>query len=254
MVVLYGMQRWRQLLFIGLIYPILSSGVWAQSFVSGPAQTTLIELYTSQGCSSCPPAEKYLNSLKDDPRLWKQYIPLALHVDYWDYLGWKDKFALASNTLRQRHYAKVNAQRTIYTPAFFVNGQPWRQRFYNRDPLLTKQDSGILKVNLSGNQLSASFEPAASSAVAKYNDALVLNIAIAGMGFDSDIQAGEREGSQPQHEFVLLSHSQHRSNDKNWSLSLPHYQTKGANSLALIAWVSRQTNPTPLQAVGGYIE
>ena len=55
-------------------------------------RTTLIELYTSEGCSSCPPADRWLSRLKDDPRLWKQIVPLAFHVDYWNYLGWRDRF------------------------------------------------------------------------------------------------------------------------------------------------------------------
>lgn len=62
---------------------------------SGKQQTTLVELYTSQGCSSCPPAERWLSSLQNDPRLWKELIPVAFHVDYWNYLGWNDQIGRA---------------------------------------------------------------------------------------------------------------------------------------------------------------
>jgi hypothetical protein len=243
------MQRWQRLLITGLVTSILSANAWSQSFNSGPAQTILIELYTSQGCSSCPPAEQYLNSLKNDPLLWKKYIPLAFHVDYWDYIGWKDQFALATNTLRQRQYAKVNSQRSIYTPAFFINGKPWRYRFYNRKPDTRQHDSGILKVNLSGNKLTASFSPVFKSA-----EDLILNVAIAGMGFSIDIEAGEREGSRPRHEFILLNLTQYRSTDMTWSAVLPSFDNKGAGQLALVAWVSRQGDPTPIQSLGGYIK
>jgi len=65
------------------------------SFNSGESQNTLIELYTSEGCSSCPPADKFLSDYVKSKDLWTQYIPLAFHVDYWDYLGWKDVFASA---------------------------------------------------------------------------------------------------------------------------------------------------------------
>ncbi|MCK5360690.1 MAG: DUF1223 domain-containing protein, partial [Gammaproteobacteria bacterium] len=58
-------------------------------FSSGEGKVNLVELYTSEGCSSCPPAEKWMNNLKDDPRLWQHFVPLAFHVDYWDYIGWK---------------------------------------------------------------------------------------------------------------------------------------------------------------------
>ncbi|MBT8418794.1 MAG: DUF1223 domain-containing protein [Silicimonas sp.] len=79
----------------------------------------VVELFTSQGCSSCPPADKILGELakRDD------IIALALHVDYWDYIGWKDKFANPSFTKRQRAYAHANGGRTIYTPQMIVAGQ-----------------------------------------------------------------------------------------------------------------------------------
>ena len=88
----------------------------------GPVQAgervVLIELYTSQGCSSCPPADALLKELS--PR--EDVIPLALHVDYWDYIGWKDVFADPAYADRQRAYARAAGQRTIYTPQMIVGG------------------------------------------------------------------------------------------------------------------------------------
>jgi len=78
----------------------------------------IVELYTSQGCSSCPPADALLNDLDKDPNV----IALALHVDYWDYLGWKDTFSNNQYTLRQRAYARAAQKRTIYTPQMVVQG------------------------------------------------------------------------------------------------------------------------------------
>lgn len=66
---------------------------------SGAQTVPLLELYTSEGCSSCPPADKWLSGLKPDP---KKFIPLAFHVDYWNYIGWKDKFSKAEYSDRQR--------------------------------------------------------------------------------------------------------------------------------------------------------
>ena len=78
----------------------------------------VVELFTSQGCSSCPPADELLHKLsrRDD------VIALALHVDYWDYIGWKDQFALPGHTERQKGYARVAGRRTIYTPQMIING------------------------------------------------------------------------------------------------------------------------------------
>ncbi len=78
----------------------------------------VVELYTSQGCSSCPPADRVLEQLinKDD------VIALALHVDYWDYLGWRDEFADPAYSARQRRYARVWNERSVYTPQIVVQG------------------------------------------------------------------------------------------------------------------------------------
>jgi hypothetical protein len=93
---------------------------------SGGNQTAVVELYTSEGCSSCPPADRWLSQLVEIPRDKLDVLALAFHVDYWDYLGWKDRFASADYTSRQRQLGANNLQRTIYTPEFFVNGMETR--------------------------------------------------------------------------------------------------------------------------------
>ena len=78
----------------------------------------MIELFTSQGCSSCPAADKLLGELAQDPSL----VALSLPVDYWDYLGWKDTLALQGHANRQRAYAEARGDREVYTPQVVVNG------------------------------------------------------------------------------------------------------------------------------------
>jgi hypothetical protein len=77
-----------------------------------------VELFTSQGCSSCPPADAYLGMLAKRPDI----VALSYHVDYWDYIGWKDAFATHATTERQRAYARVLRQRYVYTPEMVVEG------------------------------------------------------------------------------------------------------------------------------------
>src|SRR5947207_14709116 len=93
---------------VGLILFTLAFAFAAQAadraFESGPQRVHLIELFTSQGCSSCPPAEAWLSKLKTEPRLWKDFVPLAFHVDYWDRLGWRDPFASKEWTARRYQY------------------------------------------------------------------------------------------------------------------------------------------------------
>ncbi len=82
------------------------------------AAPVVVELFTSQGCSSCPPADALLASLADQPDV----LPLAFHVDYWDYLGWADEFARPEFTNRQKSYAQASGERAIYTPQMIVDG------------------------------------------------------------------------------------------------------------------------------------
>lgn len=79
----------------------------------------VVELYTSQGCSSCPPADEILHGLTERADV----IPLALHVDYWDYIGWADIFADPAHTERQQNYARVAGARSVYTPQMVIAGQ-----------------------------------------------------------------------------------------------------------------------------------
>jgi len=98
---------------------IFASLFAAISVQAGPAKpVVLVELYTSQGCSSCPPADAMISELakRDD------VLPLALHVDYWDYIGWADSFARAQHTERQKAYARMAHSATIYTPQMVVEG------------------------------------------------------------------------------------------------------------------------------------
>lgn len=91
----------------------LSPPVAAQS-----SDGVLVELYTSQGCSSCPPADEFLSELSQA----KGVIALALHVDYWDYIGWEDAFAQPGFTERQKDYARAAGSRMVYTPQMIIGG------------------------------------------------------------------------------------------------------------------------------------
>ncbi|MEB8388068.1 DUF1223 domain-containing protein [Rhodobacteraceae bacterium KMM 6894] len=103
-----------------LLTLILAPYLMVSAALAGDGQRpVVVELFTSQGCSSCPPADALLHDLaaRDD------VIALALHVDYWDYIGWKDVFGKPANTKRQNGYAKAGKRRMVYTPQMIVNGQ-----------------------------------------------------------------------------------------------------------------------------------
>ena len=86
------------------------------------AGPVVVELFTSQGCSSCPPADRLLTRLGDDPKLATQVFPLAFHVDYWNYIGWTDPFSSARWSERQRSYARAFGSNRVYTPELVVDG------------------------------------------------------------------------------------------------------------------------------------
>jgi hypothetical protein len=217
-------------------------------FESGIGQTTLVELFTSEGCSSCPPAERLLNRFRTDPGLWNTYVPLAWHVDYWDYLGWKDRFSSSEYSDRQRRYAQLHRSHTVYTPNFVVNGTNWRPGILASKPPASTNSAGNLKVRLSGKSLSATWEGAKTDA-----RRLRLNVAILGLGLTTRIQSGENAGTLASHDFVVLRHQTTDSTDRRWQLNLDSRNTEKMAGQAIAVWVSLPGDPYPLQATGALL-
>ncbi len=118
-------SHWRKsdwLLGLWLCALALATGstAFAQQDATPPRHSTpvVLELFTSQGCSSCPPADRLISKLAHEPHVFA----LSLPVDYWDYIGWKDTLALPAHTKRQRHYAASRGDSNVYTPQMVING------------------------------------------------------------------------------------------------------------------------------------
>ena len=109
---------------------VAQAGAKTCTAMSGDQRVALIELYTSEGCSSCPPADNWLSQLRGKGLGPDKAVPLAFHVDYWDYIGWKDRFAKPEHTERQRETAGNNRLRTIYTPQVVINGRDFRHWYW----------------------------------------------------------------------------------------------------------------------------
>src|ERR1700686_3952908 len=114
-------------------------------FESKPVRTHLIELYTSEGCSSCLPGEEWMSGLKNQPRLWQDIVPVAFHVDYWDHLGWKDPFASKTWTERQGGFFFPWKKGTGFTPPFAGDGKEWS---YGTLPAAATETPGVLKISV----------------------------------------------------------------------------------------------------------
>lgn len=230
---------------------LLSTSVSAEpaSFVSGKRQNTMIELFTSEGCSSCPPAEAYLNRYLQNPRLWKDYFPIALHVDYWDYLGWRDRFALPDHSNRQRRYAREQRAPTVFTPAFFVNGSNWRPGLFDRAPGLSEKTVGVLRATINGNRIDASF-----GAAVPVSGRWQLHAGILGFGLHTQIRRGENAGRSSAHEFVLLDSLPLQAvAPGRWSGRLPATPSHQAGRYGLVVWASTPGSQAPIQVTGGWL-
>ena len=239
------------LLTLLLIWPsfVFAAAFSLSSPLSSQGKTPIfIELFTSQGCSSCPPAEEYINTFIKNDRLWQKYIPVVFHVDYWDYIGWKDVFAQPAFSHRQRRYSTLRHVRTVYTPAFVVNGVAWRRGFFHTYPDSAGLNNGLLKLSLDKNKVTASFKKSA-----EVGNKLNLNVAILGMGMVVNILAGENKGRTARHHFVVLGYTQQLSNTRNWKIELPVIKKTDSQRYALVAWVSKPDDPTPLQAVADWL-
>lgn len=121
---------------------------YAQTFSSTGQQVNLVELYTSEGCSSCPPADRWLSKLTQKPGLWNEFIPLSLHVDYWDYIGWQDPFADKRYTQRQYNYYHSGNLSSVYTPGVLFNGQEWRSWRRDSWPEPLQNNAGQLSIHV----------------------------------------------------------------------------------------------------------
>jgi hypothetical protein len=224
------------------------------SFQSSERKTSLLELYTSEGCSSCPPAEAWLSRLKDSPGLWTNFVPVAFHVDYWNYLGWRDRWSKEDFTDRQRAYAKVWGSENIYTPEFVLNGKEWSHGVWQKGvPPATDTNAGVLSIH-SDDVLhwQVAFSPAQTeNAVYELHAALLAN------GVRSDVKAGENAGRQLEHDFAALAFIElplvSRSNVFNSTFVLNAGPKVQAGRLALAAWITLNGNGEPIQAVGGWL-
>ena len=219
-----------------------------QTFESGETQGTLIELFTSEGCSSCPPAEKWLSALKSSSDLWKKAVPVAFHVDYWDHLGWRDRFAKPEFTSRQHRYAAAWGGDSVYTPSFVVNGKEWRDWFGGNAMPITSTKVGVLRVSVGDDgKVSATFAPDAMQA-----RPLALNVALLGNDLESDVKRGENSGRKLRHDFVVLQlvKTELIASGDRWigSISIPKQNAEKPRALA--AWVSEEDVDPPIQATG----
>lgn len=235
-------------IFLLLFIVFISSN--ALEFKSSQNKVKLIELYTSEGCSSCPRADTWLNNLKHNDKLFKDFIPLAFHVTYWNFIGWKDSFAKKENDSRQRYYSKnVWEKESVYTPQFIIDTQEYRAWFKNdKFPTLKKEYAGILKVKT--KNIEVTFNTKSIK-----NENVFVNMAILGFDYNIKIKSGENKNKELEHDFVILEHKIKFSSIKNNKLEfkgvLPNFK-KDTKKKALVVWISKEDSSI-IQASASYL-
>ena len=161
---------------------------------AGPAPT-VVELYTSEGCSSCPPAEAWLNGLKGRPDV----LAMAFHVSYWDHLGWPDRFASPEGTDRQRQLARRDGQRGVYTPQVRVAGLDWRRWPALSEP--PRAAAPVVEMARDGEGFVARIEPWARAGAGA--GALSGYWVVLEDQHETRVRAGENAGSTLSHHHVV---------------------------------------------------
>jgi len=198
-----------------IMIPILAPA--AQCAVrSGPNTAALTELYTSEGCSSCPPADRWLSALA--PVVARgDIVPLAFHVNYWDYIGWKDAFADERHTQRQRDMAAAVGARYVYTPQVVLAGRDfpaWSSQRSVADAFATiRRKSAPVAIEIAlrvGADRALTADVSASAKVRVAAADLALVTAVTQNGLASRVTAGENRGEKLAHDFVVRDFAVHR--------------------------------------------
>ncbi len=176
---------------------------------SHPTGFAVVELFTSEGCSSCPPAERLAGELIDDARTRNRPVyMIAYHVDYWDRLGWKDRFATPEHTQRQQAYARAWRDGRVYTPQMVVNGRVGfigsssRQAKREIDAALSKPAEGTLKLTAEPVKQGASTRIVVELTTPSTTEPLELTVVLIEHGVMTQVKRGENRGRTLKHDGV----------------------------------------------------
>ncbi len=235
---------------------------------SGTARAQLIELYTSEGCSSCPPADQWLSALVPRVVTANEVVPLAFHVDYWDRLGWRDRFADPSYTARQYAYSKVSGSSFVFTPQVILAGRNYGAWSSNssvqkdvRNAVAVAPDASFVlrqQAVASGKlefEVQAQLRQGVSFSEVRVYAALFQN------GLVSEVGRGENSGSRLRHDYVVRGLLASKVMDSSGKITfrdrfvLPEDARVGAMGVAVFAQdvktgVVLQAMATPLCTVG----
>lgn len=225
---------------------------------SGQKTAALVELYTSEGCSSCPPADRQLGRLREALGPDADVVPLALHVGYWDYIGWKDPYAQAAFAKRQSWLVQANGQRTLYTPQFFVGGAELRARHTSLRDEVRRLNAVPAAATIELQAGLVSPDTLALNARASSQGGgptLALYVVLTESGLVSRVTRGENTGATLEHEHVVrewIGPVRLGADGVQLSREVPLASAWDRRKLELAAFVQDESSGRVLQAVGGH--
>ena len=236
------LSRWSSALGVGAIVAII-----------GPAQAdprAVVELFTSQGCSSCPAADKVLGELAGDPNV----IALSLPIDYWDYLGWKDTLADARFSARQKAYSHMRGDRDVYTPQVVVNGSAHligSDRAGIEGAMNdTKKADGVMSVpvsmTLAGKQITVSVAASHNGAAASHGEVWICSVSKA---VPIAIGRGENRGREITYHNVvrnLLKVGDWNGTAGSWNVPLENISREGVDAAVVYVQDGNRDKPGPM--------
>ena len=158
-------------------------------------------------------------------------------------LGWKDDFARAEFSQRQRQHQLEDNINSVYTPGFVINGMEWRGFFNRRSlPRQSEQIPGNLRLKITGNSVALDYQRESQSP-------LIANLVLLGSEIQSNIRRGENAGKTLTHNFVVLDHQSTKRRGQTWQFNL----NTSPDATAIAAWISTSDSQVPIQAVGGWL-
>jgi hypothetical protein len=243
----HPISRWSSAFWSGAL------GVCAIIAVIRPAHAdprAVVELFTSQGCSSCPPADKIIGELANDPSI----IALSMPIDYWDYLGWKDTLADSRFSARQRAYSRMRGDREVYTPQVVVNGSahvigsdlPGIESAIDKTTKSSSVMSVPVTMSLAGRQINVSVAAGKVPAAAEHGEVWICSIS---KSVPISIGRGENRGQQITYHNVvrnLLKVGDWNGSPESWTVPLENVVREGVDGAVVYVQDGSRDKPGPM--------
>lgn len=245
--------RWRGLIMVMAGTLLGTSGLATAAPSDKPPRVSLLELYTSEGCSSCPPADRWVSELPRPQLVPDRLVVLAFHVDYWNYIGWPDRFSQPKFTARQQQLVRVTGLRTAYTPQLVLNGRDYR-RYGPIESEIAKLYAQAANAHVTlrvTKKASAIHVSASTELLNAETGATHLFVAVYENNLETEVKAGENRGRRLRHDYVvriLLDPVTLVGGKARWEGDIPIARDWKAGDLGVAAFVQVERSGEILQA------